>query len=168
MSNFEFLKNEYPELAELGTIAEELIDTDAASCLTKLCLIAEYIAKDIYFRYFQEKSYEKQIDLLKELEPYIDSKYMDVFHIIRKKGNSATHANIGSKENAHILLKYAWGLCVWHYVTNCGGDSSLIKPYERPVSRKLLLEKELEEAKKRSAELEAELKVKEDVKKHMV
>lgn len=148
MSNFEFLKNEYPELAELGAIAEELIDIDAASCLTKLRLIAEYIAKDIYFRYFHEKSYEKQIDLLKELEPYIDSKYMDVFHIIRKKGNSATHANIGSKENAHILLKYAWGLCVWHYVTNCGGDSSLIKPYERPVSRKLLLEKELEEAKK--------------------
>lgn len=162
MSNFEFLKNEYPELAELGAIAEELIDTDAASCLTKLRLIAEYIAKDIYFRYFHEKSYEKQIDLLKELEPYIDSKYMDVFHIIRKKGNSATHANIGSKENAHILLKYAWALCVWHYVTNCGGDSSFIKPYERPVSRKLLLEKELEEAKKRSAELEAELKVKEE------
>lgn len=77
MSNFEFLKNEYPELAELGAIAEELIDTDAASCLTKLRLIAEYIAKDIYFRYFQEKSYEKQIDLLKELEPYIDYKYME-------------------------------------------------------------------------------------------
>ena len=93
MSNFEFLKNEYPEFAELGAIAEELIDTDAASCLTKLRLIAEYIAKDIYFRYFHEKScYEKQIDLLKELEPYIDSKYMDVFHIIRKKGNSATHS----------------------------------------------------------------------------
>ena len=77
MSNFEFLKNEYPELAELGAIAEELIDTDAASCLTKLRLIAEYIAKDIYFRYFHEKSYEKQIDLLKELEPYIDYKYME-------------------------------------------------------------------------------------------
>ena len=86
MSNFEFLKNEYPELAELGVIAEELIDTDAASCLTKLRLITEFIAKDIYFKYFQEKPhYETQIDLLKELEPYIDSKYMDVFHIIRKK-----------------------------------------------------------------------------------
>ena len=144
MSNFEFLKNEYPELAELGVIAEELIDTDAASCLTKLRLITEFIAKDIYFKYFQEKPhYETQIDLLKELEPYIDSKYMDVFHIIRKKGNSATHANIANKENAHTILKYAWGLCVWHYITNCGGDSSRIIPYERPVSRRLLLEKEL-------------------------
>ena len=56
MSNFDFLKNEYSELAKLGKLAEELIDTDAASCLSKLRLIAEFITKDIYYKYFNEKS----------------------------------------------------------------------------------------------------------------
>lgn len=162
MSNFDFLKNEYPELAKLGSLAEELIDTDAASCLSKLRLIAEFIAKDIYYKYFNEKPKLTQYELLKKLEPYINSQYMDVFHIIRKYGNGAVHENIASREKAHTVLKYTWGVCVWHYISNCGGDSSLIPTYEKPISRKLLLEKELEEAKKRSAQLEAELKLKEE------
>ena len=162
MSNFDFLKNEYPELAKLGALAEELIDTDAASTVAKLRLITEYIAKDIYYKYFKANPQISQFEVLKELEPYIDTKYMDIFHIIRKIGNSAVHENISSNEKAHQLLKFTYALCVWHYITNCEGDSSLIKPYEKPVSRKLLLEKELEEARKRSAELEAELKIKEE------
>lgn len=163
MGNFDFLKNEYPELAKLGSLAEELIDTDAASCLTKLRLITEFIAKDIYYKYFNEKSTLSQFELLKVLEPYVKQQYMDVFHIIRKCGNDAVHENVASNERAHTLLKYTWGLCVWHYITNCNGDSSVILTYKKPISRKLLLEKELEEAKKKSAELEAELKAKEEV-----
>ncbi len=162
MGNFDFLASEYPELSKLGSLAEELIDTDAASCLTKLRLITEFIAKDIYYKYFNKKSKLSQFELLKALRPYIKPQYMDVFHIIRKCGNDAVHENIASNERTHTLLKYTWGLCVWHYITNCSGDSSVISTYEKPVSRKLLLEKELEEAKKRSAELEAELKIKEN------
>lgn len=162
MGNFDFLACEYPELSKLGSLAEELIDTDAASCLTKLRLITEFIAKDIYYKYFNKKSKLSQFELLKALRPYIKPQYMDVFHIIRKCGNDAVHENIASNERAHTLLKYTWGLCVWHYITNCCGDSSVISTYEKPISRKLLLEKELEEAKKRSAELEAELKLKEN------
>ncbi|MCD7879442.1 MAG: DEAD/DEAH box helicase family protein [Candidatus Gastranaerophilales bacterium] len=160
-SNFDFLKNEYPELAKLGSLAEELIDTDAASCLSKLRLIAEFIAKDIYYRYFHEKSTLTQYELLKELKPYIKEQYMDVFHIIRKYGNGAVHENIANIDKTHDILKYTWGLCVWHYVTNCNGDSSKITVYSKPVSRKILLEQELEEAKKRAELLEAELKIKE-------
>ena len=52
MGNFDFLASEYLELSKLGSLAEELIDTDAASCLTKLRLITEFIAKDIYYKYF--------------------------------------------------------------------------------------------------------------------
>ena len=146
-SNFDFLTDEYPELAKLGSLAEELIDTDAASCLSKLRLITEFIAKDIYYKYFNEKSKLSQFELLKALEPYVKQQYMDVFHIIRKCGNDAVHENVASNERAHTLLKYTWGLCVWHYITNCGGDGSTIPIYEKPVSRKVLLEKELEEAK---------------------
>ena len=51
MSNFDFFEAKYPELLKLGSLAEELIDTDAASCLTKLRLITEFIAKDIYYKY---------------------------------------------------------------------------------------------------------------------
>ncbi len=161
MGNFDFLTKEYPELAKLGSLAEELIDTDAASCLSKLRLIAEFIAKDIYYRYFHEKSTLTQYELLNELKPYIKEQYMDVFHIIRKYGNGAVHENIATLDKAHDILKYAWGLCVWHYITNCNGDNSKITAYVKPISRKILLEQELEEAKKRAELLEAELKNKE-------
>ena len=70
MSNFDFLKNEYPELAKLGALAEELIDTDAASTVAKLRLITEYIAKDIYYKYFKANPQISQFEVLKELEPY--------------------------------------------------------------------------------------------------
>lgn len=160
MSNFDFLKNKYPELAKLGSLAEELIDTDAVSTLAKLRLITEFIAKDIYYKYFKTNPQITQYEILKELEPYIDSKYIDVFHIIRKMGNNAVHENIASREKTHDLLKFTYGLCVWHYLTNCNGDESLIKPYERPISRVLLLEKELKEAQEKSQKLESELAIK--------
>lgn len=160
MSNFDFLKNEYPELAKLGSLAEELIDTDAASTLAKLRLITEFIAKDIYYKYFKTKPQITQYEILKELEPYITSKYIDVFHIIRKMGNNAVHQNIASREKTHDLLKFTYALCVWHYLTNCNGNKSLIKPYKRPISRVLLLEKELKEAQEKSQKLESELALK--------
>lgn len=160
MSNFDFLKSEYPELASLGALAEELIDTDAASCLTKLRIIGEFIAKDIYYKYFYTKSKLTQCELLKVLEPYIDQKYLDIFHIIRKYGNYATHENIATKEKAHQILQFAWGLCVWHYVTNCNGNSENIQPYVKPVSRLILLEKELDEANKKNEEIEKNLQSK--------
>ena len=62
MGNFDFLASEYLELSKLGSLAEELIDADAASCLTKLRLITEFIAKDIYYKYFNEKSKLSQFE----------------------------------------------------------------------------------------------------------
>ena len=60
MGNFDFLASEYLELSKLGSLAEELIDTDAASCLTKLRLITEFIAKDIYYEFKNHWAPEKQ------------------------------------------------------------------------------------------------------------
>ena len=161
MSNFDFIKEAYPEIAKLGSLAEELIDTDAASSLSKLRLITEFLAKDIYYKNFNAKSNLSLFKLLKEIEPYVKTQYMDVFHIIRKMGNDAVHMNVASVEKTYTLIKYTWGLCVWHYISNCNGDETKVKPYERQISRKLLLEKELEEAKIKSQQLEEELKSKE-------
>ena len=161
ISNFDFLKNEYPELYNLGLLAEELIDTDAASCISKLRTITEFIAKDIYYKNFNIKSQHTQLDLLKELKPYIQPKYMDVFHIIRKQGNTAVHENSATYEQALTLLKFTYGVCVWHFIVNCSGDEDLIKPFSKPVSRMLLLEKELEEIRNKNNELLKEIENKE-------
>lgn len=163
MSNFDFLKNEYPEISKLGILAEELIDTDAASSISKLRTIAEYIAKDIFYKNFLFSSQLTQVELLKALQPYVQAKYMDVFHIIRKRGNKAVHENQATNAEAHQLLKFTYSLCVWHYLVNCNGEETLIKPFKTPVSRLILLEKELEEVKKKAAKLEKQVLEKEQL-----
>ena len=43
ISNFEFLKDKFPILFNLGSLAEKYCYTDSNSCLTKLGMIGETI-----------------------------------------------------------------------------------------------------------------------------
>ena len=48
MGNFDFLKNEYPELAKLAQLAENYYAFDPASTIGKLRTFCEFVVKDIY------------------------------------------------------------------------------------------------------------------------
>lgn len=156
MGNFVFLEKKYSQLANLGLLAEQYLDTDPSTCIAKLRTLTEYIAKEIYYQYFEIKPNIAYIDILKALNSYIPSKYMDIFHIIRKKGNKAIHENIASYEDAFVLLKYTFGVAVWFFIID-GGNEAEVQSFEKPSSRLLLLEKELEDAKKREENLAKEL-----------
>ena len=53
MSNFDFLKDEYHELAKLAQLAEKYHTFDPASSINKLRTLGEYIVRYIYFKYFK-------------------------------------------------------------------------------------------------------------------
>ena len=152
MSNFEFLKYEYSELLEIGSLAEENYGSDPASCIAKLRIFVEYIAKELYYSNFNSRAELKLSDMLQDLRFFLPPKILDVFQIIRKKGNQASHQNIGSKTDALKLLQYCHGLGAWFYLLN-GGNKEELTPFKEPLSRLILLEKELEEAKKHQEQL---------------
>ena len=48
MSNFDFLKQKFPVLANLGDLAEKYLYTDPNSCLIKLGMIGETVVNLIF------------------------------------------------------------------------------------------------------------------------
>ena len=57
MSNFDFLKNEYPELAKLAQLAENYYAFDPASSIGKLRTFCEFVVK-IFIRNKQQYHWE--------------------------------------------------------------------------------------------------------------
>ena len=124
-SNFQFLRDKFPALAELGGLAEKYLYTDANSCLMKLGQIGESVVNLIY-------SYDKipslvgenaasRIVRLKNLGQ-IDTVLSEQLHALRRARNKAAHENCNSESDGKILLQTAYGVCEW--VMEVYGDAN--------------------------------------------
>lgn len=157
MSNFDFLKVKYPDLAKIGSFAEEYYESDPVSSIAKLRMFAEFISKKLCVTYIGNTAEASFSDLLSYLRDHIEPKFLDIFHIIRLKGNKAAHENIGTIQDALILIKHAYDISIWFYVLETG-DKEAIKPFKKPVSRLIKLEKELQELSQKYKQIEENLK----------
>lgn len=156
MSNFDFLNEEFPVFARLGSLSEEYYEKDPVSSLVKLRTFAEFIAKDLFYSYLNTKPEANFSDILLELKPFLPKQLLDIFHIIRLKGNKATHQHLGTKQDALNILKYCHYVASWFYIAN-GGNKSKLKPFKTPVSNIVMLEQELEQSKKEQEKLKKQL-----------
>lgn len=155
-SNFAFLDNEFPVLANFGRLAEQYCFTDANSCLMKLGMIGENIV-NLMFTYDripfpEENTAVKRIGILHR-EGLLNSDLVSILHELRKKRNLAVHENYSSVEDGKTLLQMAFSLCEWFMMTY--GDYTyehrefVMPPADREVifedkQRELEREKELE------------------------
>ncbi len=116
MSNFGFLQTEWPELAELGALAEKYLYQDANAALTKLRLFAETQTKYlIAYENLNEPFDGAQIKRLNLLQSkgIIPDTIGPLFHSIRKAGNRATHEGYASEDGAKTQLQVAHHLAEW-------------------------------------------------------
>ena len=115
-SNFEFMAKYWPDIAQIGKMAELYLYTDPNACVYKTGLIAERIAQEIC-------SFEK-IDLPAEINhadrirhlKYADllpKRIDDMFYTLRKARNETVHSGLDSQERADLLLHMAFNLCSW-------------------------------------------------------
>lgn len=114
--NFEILRQKWPELAELGGIAESYAHADAASALVKLRLFAENLTKDIYRDLGLPKPEQPTfVDLLKNdaFEAITPKVVLDKLHALRMHGNKAAHGEPVRTQHAIWLLKEAHDLARW-------------------------------------------------------
>ena len=117
-SNFEFLQDKFPVLADYGQKAEKYLYSDSNSCLMKLGMIGETIVNLIFKFDRVALPYDHtpvvRIDTLSR-EGLIDSEIQDILHSLREVRNRAVHENYASVDDGKTLLGMAYSVCVWFY-----------------------------------------------------
>lgn len=127
-SNFEFSKEYWPALAQIGETAENYLYSDPNACIYKIGLFAERLVQEILvFEGIVEpendNTHANRIRLLKRagLLPHeIDN----TLYLLRKTRNSAVHAGADSVDVAKELISMTYNLATWFMKTyeDCGGD----------------------------------------------
>ncbi len=135
-SNFSFLKNHFPVLANFGEQAEKYCYSDSNSCLMKLGMIGETIV-NLIFTYDRialpkDNIAVTRIDTLLR-EGLITRDLSDILHALRKIRNKAVHENYVSVEEGKTLLQMAYSLCEW-FMQTYGDWNYQNKPFVMPQS----------------------------------
>lgn len=141
-SNFSFLKDKFPVLANFGGLAEKYCFTDANSCLMKLGMIGETIVNLIFtydkLKYPYENTPVTRIDTLLR-EGLITSDLADILHSLRKIRNKAAHENYDSTGDAKTLLVMAYGLSEW-FMQTYGDWEYQSRPFVMPKENETIIE----------------------------
>lgn len=120
-SNFAFLHEKFPELAELGLLAERYLHSDPQSCLMKAGLLCEGMIRvmlaqdDIPLP--ERCDAVERINLLQRRD-MLPTDVAAAFHLLRKARNKAAHEGTQLPEaKTRILLQIAHSLCGWFFQT---------------------------------------------------
>lgn len=159
MSNFAFLEEKFPVLANFGGLAEKYCYSDSNSCLMKLGMIGETIV-NLIFKYdriplpYDNTAVARISTLLRE--GMISRDLSDILHALRKARNKAVHENYSSVEDGKSLLQMAYSLCEW-FMQTYGDWNYQNKPFVMPVQEEAVsVDKEAEDAKEEELVKEAE------------
>ncbi|HLP92028.1 MAG TPA: type I restriction-modification system endonuclease [Nostocaceae cyanobacterium] len=116
--NFSFLAVHDQQLVRLGTLAERYFTDDPNTCLIKLRQFGELLAQLAAAKIgLYEVPEERQVILLNRLRDrgLIKGEVEQLFHELRKIGNTATHELSGNHRTALSGLKYARALGIWFH-----------------------------------------------------
>ncbi len=134
--NFEFLRDARADLAALGGFAEHYAFNDPAGALTKLRLFTERVVDLIYDAFRLPKPYQANLnDLLNEdaFRARIPAVVQTKLHALRMHGNKAVHANQGTTPTALAMVREAFDIARWVFVTFDGGLASSIHAFVPPM-----------------------------------
>ena len=125
-SNFAFLREKFPELAELGVLAERYLRSDTQSCLMKAGLLCEGMIRVMFalddITLPERCDAVERIDILQRREA-LPADVAAAFHLMRKARNRAAHEGLKLPEaNTLSFLQITHGLCGWFFQTY--GDAS--------------------------------------------
>lgn len=134
-TNFAFLQPRDAQLVRLAALAERYFADDPSTSLTKLRQFSELLAKTAAAHFgLLVAPDESQADLLRrlKLEAGLQREVLDVFHFLRKLGNTATHDYTGTHGEALTALKLARQLGIWFHKTVSRNQSFNPGPFQPP------------------------------------
>ncbi|PNU18527.1 restriction endonuclease subunit R [Geothermobacter hydrogeniphilus] len=138
--NFEFLREGYSELADLGGFAETYLHSDPASAVAKMRLFAEQLVARIYQIHRLPRPYQANfLDLLNNgaFTSMVPQVILDKIHLLRKIGNKGVHGDPVSVSEAVSNLDECFDLARWFHVFIAQGDRDSL-----PVFRRIMAEPE--------------------------
>ena len=116
-TNFEALKDSWPYLYKLASLAEDYVYTDPQGSVSKIRLLAERYTsligkvERIKFPPGNDNQFSK-LKILENEDILEDDKIRQAFHNIRKEGNQAVHYQYDDTDKSMAILREA------HYLTN--------------------------------------------------
>lgn len=136
MSNFFFLKKEFPYLAELGEMAELYQKFDPNASISKSGLLAETIVNEILRIEGMKTSYSDttkgKIDALRR-EGIFSREEVDTFHRIRKERNLVSHTTeMKDEDTAKQILLLSHGMAVQFFECYANDYGSTPPGYKEP------------------------------------
>lgn len=157
-SNFAFLTERFPSLAQLGGLAETYWQSDPNSCLIKLGMMGETMV-NLMYRYDhipfpEEDNAARRINELYR-EGLLTEDMQGLFHLLRKARNKAVHENLASSEICGQLLPVAHGICEW-FMQTYGDYAYEHHPFVMPSAAPAAPAPAPAEKKTRTAEEDAE------------
>lgn len=133
--NFEFLRKHWPELASLGGFSERYAYPDPEGAMVKLRAYGECLVGAIYKAYtLPRQPMSTFMDLLKNsaFTASTPKVILEKLHALRIYGNKAAHGEKVTAKAAVQLVKEAYDLGRWIYITTAKGDVQSIPPYSPP------------------------------------
>lgn len=114
-TNFEFLERFDPRVAQLARQAEKYVHTDPDSCMFKLRLMVETMAKKLTSLQMRGDISQDLGAMLGALERggLVPRRQADCMHAIRRDGNAAVHGNPTPVPTAMRRLREAYKISGW-------------------------------------------------------
>jgi len=158
--NFDFLAKHDGRLVTLGGLAERYFRDDPSTAIVKLRQFAELMTKLVAAHHAvyrdERESFEETLRRL-SYDRLIPKEAADIFHALRKAGNTAVHEAKGNHATALTALKFAWSLGIWFHRTY-GRDTAFsagaFVPPPEPVDATVALREEIEALRHKVAETE--------------
>lgn len=115
-SNFDFMNQYDHRVSHLGGQAEQYVHTDPESCLFKLRLMVEMMARRLVELQAPRLADLDLIAILRSLEQYgmLPKKQADGMHAIRRDGNAAVHGSETPVPTAMRRLRDAHRISAWY------------------------------------------------------
>lgn len=130
--NFEILRPDYPELADLAGFAEQYTWPDPSSALVKLRSYAEIMVGHIYNVHSIPRPWQPTLNDLINNDAFrsaIPTVVLDKFHAIRIHGNKAAHGEKQTTQKVLWLLREAYDLGCWFFIAIGGGRQEELPLY---------------------------------------
>ncbi|WP_409560317.1 type I restriction-modification system endonuclease [Hyphomicrobium sp. MC8b] len=158
--NFGFLIVDDERLVDLGAFAERYFRDDPSTAIFKLRQFAELLAKLVaahHATYQGERETFEEVLRRLSYDRIITKEVADVFHVLRKLGNSAAHEGKGNHSDALSALKFARQLGVWFHRTyskEANFKSGPFVPPPEPEDATAALNEEIENLRRKVLESE--------------
>ena len=160
--NFGFLAPHNKQLVTLGGLAESYFPSDPSTAIVKLRQFAELTAKLVAAHHAvyrdERETFEETLRRL-SYDRQIPKEVADIFHALRKAGNSAVHEATGDHSTALTALKFAWSLGIWFHRTYGRApsfQSGAFVPPRAPVDATVALREEIRKLRQRVVETEGD------------